>query len=214
MCGQTSAGVAMKLIAVSQRVDILSDRNERRDSIDQRWTDFLRRCGLVPIPIPNQKDAAQALLSNVSVVGILLTGGADLADYGGDSPERDETELFLIDHAASKALPLIGVCRGMQCLLHKYGNRLRTIEGHVGVRHEMSFLSPKSSRIVNSFHKWAPGEINCEFSIEARGSDQSVEAVKHVRYPFLGIMWHPEREPVFSKEDIEIFRQYFLGSLK
>ena len=43
----------MKIVAVSQRVDVYPDRNERRDALDQRLITFLSVAGFVPVPVPN-----------------------------------------------------------------------------------------------------------------------------------------------------------------
>ena len=34
---------AYPIVAISQRVDVLKDRNERRDALDQRWYPFFFR---------------------------------------------------------------------------------------------------------------------------------------------------------------------------
>ena len=67
----------MPFIAISQRVDILKDRNERRDALDQRWHDFLGACGFRALPLPNTAEAAMDLLDRMSPVGVLLPGGND-----------------------------------------------------------------------------------------------------------------------------------------
>jgi len=36
-------------VAITQRVELVPAYGERRDALDQRWTDFLDRCGLAPI---------------------------------------------------------------------------------------------------------------------------------------------------------------------
>ena len=43
----------MTLICVSQRVEILPERNEVRDSIDQRLISFLSKSGGIVVPVPN-----------------------------------------------------------------------------------------------------------------------------------------------------------------
>ena len=87
----------MNLIAVSQRVDIVGPHEERRNSLDQRWVKYLKECNLIPLPIYNDAGAAEILLKACPVSGILLTGGNDLVEYGGNAPERDKTEKYLID---------------------------------------------------------------------------------------------------------------------
>lgn len=104
----------MKAVAVTQRVAVEPQHGMRRDCLDQVWVTFLLGCGLTPIPIPNSVDAALAICENVN--GIVLTGGNDLAAYGGDAPERDETETAILDLAERRDIPVLGVCRGMQMI--------------------------------------------------------------------------------------------------
>jgi len=119
------------VIAVSQRVDVLADGDERRDALDQRWTDFLLTCDITPLLMPNNINAVRELLNNHSVAGVLFTGGNDLVQYGGDAPERDEVETWLLEFAITGNLPVLGVCRGMQLIQHYFGVKLMPVEGHV-----------------------------------------------------------------------------------
>ena len=80
----------MNAVAVTQRVTVELTQGERRDCLDQLIGEFLVRCGLLPVPVPNEVDAAIALCSQVPVRAVVLTGGNDLVAYGGDAPERDE----------------------------------------------------------------------------------------------------------------------------
>jgi hypothetical protein len=74
----------MRTVAVTQRVAVDPPHGTRRDCLDQVWVKFLLACGLLPIPVPNSVDAALTIGGQAS--GILLTGGNDLAAYGGDAP--------------------------------------------------------------------------------------------------------------------------------
>ena len=55
----------MRRLALTQRVEVLSARAERRDSLDQRWAAFLDRCGFVPVLLPNSPDIARRLLDSL-----------------------------------------------------------------------------------------------------------------------------------------------------
>jgi len=55
----------MSCIAVTQRVDVVQAYGERRDALDQRWQEFLRRCELVPLPCPNHRGNRERLLDRV-----------------------------------------------------------------------------------------------------------------------------------------------------
>ncbi len=43
----------MKAVGVTQRVELVADYGERRDCLDQAWTQFLAACGLLPVLLPN-----------------------------------------------------------------------------------------------------------------------------------------------------------------
>ena len=43
----------MKLLGITQRVDIANSYGERRDCLDQRWFELIYSLGLVPVPLPN-----------------------------------------------------------------------------------------------------------------------------------------------------------------
>ena len=198
---------SMKLIAVTQRVDVIPAYGERRDGCDQHWAEFLTVCGLVPLFLPNHVTSAQSLLSALPIAGLLLTGGNDLAAYEGNASERDAVETLAVDRMLAAALPVAGVCRGMQFLLDKFGANLDQVDGHVASRHSVS--GPDGGREVNSYHRWAarhPGPI---LVASARSADGVVEAVRHPGEPILGIMWHPEREASPQAHDIALFRDFF-----
>ncbi len=55
----------MKLVAVSQRVDVKRSRGERRDALDQNWTRFLGAAGLRPLLMPNDAAAARELVAGL-----------------------------------------------------------------------------------------------------------------------------------------------------
>ncbi|HEX5393429.1 MAG TPA: gamma-glutamyl-gamma-aminobutyrate hydrolase family protein, partial [Rhodocyclaceae bacterium] len=103
----------MKLVLISQREVHLPERGETRDALDQRLVEFVAAAGGVPIPVPNKLAAAGALddwLAALRPEAILLSGGDDI----GTCPARDRTERRLLDLACANAMPVLGICRGMQ----------------------------------------------------------------------------------------------------
>lgn len=195
----------MTLLAVSQRVLPAGISPERRDALDQAWISFLLAAGLTPVPIPNVPRAAQQLLEALRPHGILLTGGNDLVAYGGDAPERDDTEALLIEWARHHHRPLLGVCRGMQMLAHHFHGTLTRVEGHIARQHEIRGLG--AARQVNSFHQWAVAEAP-GFRITATAGEV-VEAMVHEDGLLAGQMWHPERTDPADAIDLERFRSFF-----
>ena len=196
----------MKRIAVSQRVDIVSSYEERRDALDQRWYSFLFEAGLLPLLVPNNLRCAEALLATESIDGILLTGGNDLVEYGGSAKERDSVERFLLERAIEGGVPLLGVCRGMQMLQHYFGATLQPVEGHV--QRSQTIVINGELEEVNSFHDYgASQDIPC-LSTWAHSDDGVIKAVRHVDHRITGIMWHPEKNGPFPHRRSRPVHQY------
>lgn len=191
------------LVGLTQRADAVEGRAERRDALDQRWATFLDVAGCLAVAIPNVTADAAALLDRLDLDLLILTGGNDVAahaELGDAAPERDRIEHALLAEAAARTLPVLGVCRGMQMMVVHAGGAVRRVEGHVGHSHEITVSSPllglgAGVRVVNSFHRWAlhPSDLPADLVAAAHAPDGTVEAVRHVTRPLLGVMWHPER---------------------
>ena len=206
----------MKKIAITQRVYETSSSKERRDALDQRWTEFLMSVDLLPLLLPNQLGCAQKILEENQIDGILLTGGNSLVSYGGDAPERDKLEFFLLDWAMRKNIPLLGVCRGMQVIQESFKNKLEKVSNHVGKRHTLEVnqgcrLSDvvKSLPDVNSYHDFGTQEVSGKLISIATSLDGVVMAVEHNEKQVFGVMWHSEREYPFREQEKNLFRKVF-----
>jgi putative glutamine amidotransferase len=208
-------------------------RGERRDVLDQAWTQFLSDCSLEPLPIPNTISDPVAYARRHGARGIVLTGGGNISWSMGRidglaagnvvlteadlAPERDAIETALLRESVAVDWPVLGVCRGMQAINVFHGGSLAELSGHAGVRHKVA-VSGTRSRLsdvtfdteVNSFH---------DFGIPPDGLGKGLyalvnvngwpEAFEHSAFRHLGIMWHPERNAPFSRNDVMLFRRFF-----
>lgn len=209
----------MKRIGVTQRVDVVEAYGERRDCLDQKWAGLLSGLKLLPVLIPNAIEKLDDFVEAYRLDGVLLTGGNDIADLpepANPAPERDGSEAVLVRYCIERSLPILGVCRGMHFLVSYFGGELIKIDGHVRMRHDLSFASwwpwrTACNEKVNSFHNWGVSEENLPACLEvgAWSADGLVEAFRHVDLPILGIMWHPEREDPFSEADKIIISNHF-----
>jgi gamma-glutamyl-gamma-aminobutyrate hydrolase PuuD len=199
-------------VGLTQRVEDLPDRAERRDALDQEWVVLLERAGLVPVPIPNLLRDPPEFVNSMELALVVLTGGNDLARLPGASnpaPERDATEARLLDHAAAVGLPVLGACRGMQMMIAHGGGTLTRVDGHVRSPHALELVDDtcwpiRSGRVVNSFHDWGVERVALgSFVALAVAPDGTVEAACHPELPQVCIMWHPERSPQ-DAADIEL----------
>jgi gamma-glutamyl-gamma-aminobutyrate hydrolase PuuD len=203
----TISGHALSTVAVSQRVDVINGRSERRDALDQRITLWLGAVGLLPLVVPNGFASPPALhdwLRIVSPTAVVLSGGNDI----GEAPERDTTERCLLDHASEMGLPTLGICRGMQMMAVWAGGALKGVDGHVRTRH---VLSGEITSEVNSYHNITLAECPPGFIVTARSEDGEIEAMHHDSLPFQGWMWHPEREAEFSIADVHRARELLVS---
>lgn len=198
----------MTYVALTQRVEIVPARAERRDSLDQRWAAFLDRCGIAPALVPNNPQALPRLLHDLPVKGVVLTGGGELVEYGGNAPERDATECALLRHALERGLPVMGVCRGMQAIQHFFGVPLAAVQGHVAA--QLSITIDGRRETVNSYHDFGARSTVPELDVWAVADDGVIKAVRHRRHRVEGIMWHPERfAPAFRDTDVDRFQRFF-----
>lgn len=208
-------------VAISQRVDVIRDYGERRDALDQAWYELLGQLGALALPVPNAPDCLDAWLEATKPQAIVLSGGNDPAGTPGATqvaPERDETERRLLDYARANELPVLGVCRGAQYMNLYCGGRLRRVDGHVAQRHavriEAGALLPALAGLaeVNSFHNAAigPDDLGRNLQTAATADDGTIEAFVHTTLPWVGILWHPEREPApHVAQDLNLIRQHF-----
>ena len=196
------------VVLFTQRVEVVESYGERRDCADQRIAEFINSCGYIPVPVPNQAQIVTNLVETIHPVGIVLTGGNSLLKYGGNAPERDETDFTLIDLAIKKMIPLYGFCRGMQSILDYFDCPLENVEGHVAVRHVISGLDAMVE--VNSYHNQACKTMTTsKLEIVMKTEDGVIEKIRHKTLPIVGTMWHPEREKHFTEYDMNLVKKLF-----
>lgn len=163
--------------------------------------------------------------------GVVITGGPDVAPDRYGQPEkaelcgppdldRDALELAVIQAAAERNMPILGICRGAQILNVAYGGTLiadiptvqgaavehRQLDG-VDQRHalhvEGGSLIKRICRVmdgeVNSAHHQAVEYLAPQFEVSARADDGTIEAFEWAnatvggRSFLLAVQWHPER---------------------
>jgi putative glutamine amidotransferase len=200
----------LSFVGVTQDVHHFKDRGETRDTLDQRVCKWITELGFMSSPIPNKMGNSELSdnvflhnwLEKLNPKAFVLTGGSDI----GLAPDRDRTELYVLNYAQERDLPVLGICRGMQLMGISAGVTLKAIDGHVGTRHK---LRGKISTEVNSFHKFSLKRCPDDYEVLAKSEDNEIEAISHLSLPWEGWMWHPEREKVYSNELLNRARKLF-----
>jgi gamma-glutamyl-gamma-aminobutyrate hydrolase PuuD len=198
----------MTIVGITQRSLPPTQFGERRYGLDARWFDFFAACRLLPVPLPNDAEHAGRAARGLRLAGLVFSGGDDLAEYGGASPDRDVTESTLLDWAVARRIPVAGVCRGMQVIMRFFGAHLVAVEGHVATHHMVQ--QDDGERVVNSFHRMGARSVPRPLRVTSRSAGV-VESVRHEQLPLMGTMWHPEREAPFDPLDVESFLSLFGG---
>jgi anthranilate synthase component 2/putative glutamine amidotransferase len=183
------------------------------------YADAVAESGGEPVLMPTGAVSAEAV---GRLDGLVLAGGADVdpARYGQDAgphtlgtrPERDASEIALLQAALDRDLPVLAICRGMQLLNVLLGGTLLQhlpdvpgTEPHqlgLGLFAERKVRTAPGSAVggilgptttVDCHHHQALDRIAAGVSVSAWADDGLAEAVEVPSHRFcLGVQWHPE----------------------
>jgi putative glutamine amidotransferase len=197
---------------------------------NELYLEAVRRHGGEPVPLDAASPAYTRAEALAAMDGLLLSGGADMDPerYGQPNrgsvdiePERDQLEVAAWAAAATRNVPILGVCRGFQAInVLSGGTLLQDVGGHVGAAwgkgpartHAMRLvpgtrlariLSPAKvvrATEVNTYHHQgvrpsdvAPGLVANAWASSPAGD--LVEGLEAADGRFLfGIQCHPERQ--------------------
>jgi len=211
----------MTRIGLTQRVESVGEYDERRDCLDQRWARLMRSMGFTPIPLFNRVSDVEAYVEQLSLDGVVFTGGNDFADLDGGvnvAPERDRFEQSMLTVAIEQNLPVLGVCRGLQLVNRYFGGSIRPVDGHVATEHDLEaeqrvapIVDTPARVSVNSYHTYGVTDdiLSENLTVLARAPDGSIEWIEHEAHAITAIMWHPERDSPTADLDRRVINRRF-----
>ncbi|MGZ4468536.1 MAG: gamma-glutamyl-gamma-aminobutyrate hydrolase family protein [Nocardioidaceae bacterium] len=199
------------------------------DLLPSQYADALQAAGGVPVLLPPQQPAAAAAVV-ARLDGLVICGGADV-DPGryGEQPhprtagwreDRDGWELALLDAAADRRLPVLGICRGMQVMAVHAGGALDQhtpdLVGHdehspggdaFGVVEVTTRPGTRLHRLLGDTqsvgcHHHQSVRAHPGFEAAAHAADGTLEAMERPGERFeVAVQWHPE-----TRADAGLFR--------
>jgi putative glutamine amidotransferase len=199
----------------------------RRFYLGRDYCEAVEAAGGIPVHlglIPKQEFIAGAV---ASLDGILLPGSDTDVDperfgeqphwrLGRVVPEKDETDLLVLAEAEKLALPILGICFGMQSLnVSRGGTLIQDIETQVPGSHKHERSGPSDAYLhaievtndsylagliegrevrVNSSHHQSVNKVGRDLSVGAKAKDGIIESIQDTREDrfVLGVQWHPE----------------------
>jgi putative glutamine amidotransferase len=227
------------LIGIPMRIEAASDRFY----LSRHYGEAVEAAGGLPVHIsliPNL-DYIDTVVGGLD--GVLMPGSDSDVDplrYGqqphqnlGDVHSvKDETDLLVIAAAEKRAIPLFGICFGMQVLnVSRGGTLIQDIPSQIpgAIQHQqggprdrpshavnladgsrLRELGTSPDLIVNSHHHQGLEQIGTELTPVAWATDGLVEAVEDPRTDrfVMAVQWHPEsgwREDPFSQRLFRLF---------
>ena len=216
------------------------DAGTSRVRLNAAYVAAVERAGGVPLVIPPlaRVDDATGILD--CAAALVLTGGEDVepARYGAapqpalgaTNAARDATEIALVTIARERAIPTLGICRGIQlinvafggslvqdipterpgALAHDHPDRAReTIVHEIAVEpgSRLAAVMGDGPRRVNSLHHQAVDRVAEGLRATAWAGDGIIEALEAPGEDWwmLAVQWHPEDLDATSPTDRRIF---------
>jgi putative glutamine amidotransferase len=237
---RSSSAAKSAIVAVTATSEHIRDAERVR--VNRAYTDAIVAAGLIPLVVPPvPPEMAGSILD--AVAGLVLTGGEDVDPAyfgaarhpatGAANDDRDRCELALAREAATRRLPTLAICRGVQVLNVALGGTLiqdlpserggsvnhdaeasRASRVHgvdVAAGSRLGGILNASSITTNSFHHQAVDKLGTGLCTVATSPDGIVEAVECTDRAWwaVGVQWHPEELTATPEEwDRRLFKAF------
>ena len=204
-----------RTIGITLRNSPANGYDEDRDALARDWFTLFVTLGWHTnwILLPNLGTNTASYAIDRGVNALILSGGDDL----GNDLLRDSSEFALLETASAFSWPVLGVCRGMQMIQCFAGGQVEPLDPNVHVANLHPILignkrlpwAPEVTELnVNSFHQ--KGVKSPASALEPLAwASECCEAFCHRQLPWVGVMWHPERDAELMAENRALFKWLF-----
>lgn len=198
------------------------------DRWNERIVGAAESLGWAPYLVPAARVGAQRVVDDALEADLIVIAGGEDVDprlYAGTDdyeaasahePRADRTQIAIVHGAIRRAIPVLGICRGMQVmnvalggdlvphLPHVDRHRAAQAGEHRSIVWEPEYLAPTefgerslvedvdATEPVHCTHHQGLGQVAKALRVAARAPDGTVEAVVGVEAPLTGVQWHPE----------------------
>lgn len=210
---------------IGMNCDVALRDAKSRIELLQSYAQAVELAGGIPILLPPTEDGDLIRAQVGMIGGLLLIGGADYDPmlYGSEphpmvvpmNITRAAYDVKLADLALRRALPVLGICAGLQLVnilrggsLHQHLPEVPEITiKHAGCLNDdvhnvavepgsrLAAVVGELQLAVNSTHHQAAARIGRDLRVCARSADGVVEALESTQSDefLLCVQWHPER---------------------
>lgn len=219
-------------------IGVSDNFRERRHDLRTDYTEAIYNAGGAPVIIPYNNDIENLRRVVCRMDGVLLTGGGDinpkywnepLGEFSGEpNNDRDAYDIAIIKLCVEQKVPILAICRGLQCVNVYFGGSLyQDLPSELGSRFAMHHqevpteqpvhaveLLPESrlAKMIetttidtNSHHHQAVNKVGKGLNVTGKTEDGVVEALESSEHDIICVQFHPERMTESSRYAKRIF---------
>ena len=202
-------------------------RDGTNAAVSRTYVDAVLYGGGIPVVVPLIQDEDKLIELLNSLDGVIFTGGEDfdpayynetpIPQMGRVNAPRDAFDIKLLQLAAERSIPILGICRGVQLINIVFGGSLYqdlpAQYTNKSIKHRQTQPQSEASHsvivedqtvfadivkermlLVNSLHHQAIKKVAPGFRVAGKSPDQIVEVIEKVDddHWIVGVQFHPE----------------------
>jgi len=228
-------------------IGISDTYKEATTTVPRSYVNAVLSNGGIPVIIPLMNDENELVELLNSLDGVIFTGGEDydptyynerpIPQMGTINAPRDKFDIKLLQLAAERGIPVLGICRGVQLINIVFGGSLYqdlpTQYHDTSIRHRQRQSSTEASHtvivedntvfadivkdrtlMVNSSHHQAIKDVAKGFRVAGKSPDKLVEVIEKIddNNWILGVQFHPEMRVSSDLAMRRIFQRFIAAA--